>query len=126
MTVKQKGFVTSADLLQMEGGTDPTYGNVTWKTCISNDKTDTSDLTLGVGYLPAGGVLPRHTHTPSEFYYFLSGTGVVTIENDIFNVSEGAVVYIPGGALHGIEANEALSFLYGFAMSSFADIEYVF
>ena len=126
MVLKQKGFVTSADLFQMEGGTDPTYGNVTWKTFISNDKTDTSDLTLGVGYLPAEGVLPRHSHTPPEFYYFLSGTGVVSIENDIFNVSEGVVVYIPGGALHSIEANEALSFLYGFAKPSFSDIEYIF
>ena len=126
MAIKEKGFVTSADRLQMEGGIDPTYGNVTWKTFLTNDKTNTSELTLGVGYLPAEGILPRHTHTPPEFYYFLYGKGVVSIDDDSFIVSKGTVVYIPGDAPHSIKAHEDLSFLYGFAQHSFTEIEYVF
>ena len=126
MTINEKGFVTNADLLKMEGGVESTYGNVKWKTFISNDKTNSSELTLGVGYLPAEGSLPEHTHTPPEFYYFLYGKGAVTIDDDSFIVSKGTVVYIPGNALHSIKAHEDLSFLYGFAEDSFTKIEYVF
>ncbi len=123
----QVGFVRRLEDLPIEGGTDPVYGDVTWRTLISADRTASSDFLLGVAEFPANGLLHLHRHAPPEFYLCLSGSGVVTIDGLQHAISAGSAVFVPGNAEHGVTAGpDGLSFAYGFAQNAFSDIEYVF
>jgi len=105
---------------------------VTWKTLISNEKTETDTFTVGVATCPPGrvvacpassstsdsgipspslqnpeslgdvGFLTLHRHTHAEIYHVVSGTGMVCIEGKEYEVEKGSVVSIPGDAEHGI------------------------
>ena len=127
LAAAEAGFVRQLDGLAVEGGTDPTYGNVTWRTLISADRTPSTDFLLGVAGFPAHGVLHLHRHLPPEFYFCTAGSGTVTIDGVEHPVSSGSAVFIPGNAEHGVVAGEnGLTFAYGFAQNAFSDIEYVF
>lgn len=121
------GFVRHLDSLPVEGGTDPAYGDVTWRTLISADRTPSTGFLLGVAEFPAQGVLHLHRHLPPEFYLCTAGSGIVTIDGVEHEVTIGSAVFIPGNAEHGVIAGEnGLTFAYGFAQNAFSDIEYVF
>jgi quercetin dioxygenase-like cupin family protein len=103
-------------------------GDVSWKTLISAGATDSSELSLGVGRLPPGGILREHRHEQAEVYFVLEGSGVVTIDGAARRVHPGAGVFIPGDALHSIECtgDTDLRIAYAFATDAFEDVEYVF
>ena len=127
MTKDIKGFVNHVDDIQLEGGNDPVQGVIKWKTLISSDKTPSSEISVGIGYLPAGASLKLHKHSSTEFYHILIGKGEMTINDEIFSIRKGSTVYIPSNVLHRIKAiEEELSFLYGFAEDSYEDVEYMF
>jgi len=105
---------------------------VTWKTLVSNEKTETDTFTVGVATCPPGrvvvcpassstsdsgtstpslhdpetlgnaGFLKLHRHTHAEIYHVVSGTGMVCVEGQEYKVGKGSVVFIPGDAEHGI------------------------
>lgn len=119
--------VVHLDDLPIEGGFGPQYGGATWRTLICRDRNDSSELVLGVAQIPAGGVLAPHRHLPAEFYFILSGSGVVTIDGAAHDVIRGSSVFIPGNAEHSFAAGpDGASFAYGFATDTFADIKYEF
>jgi len=123
----QSGFLRKLEDLPSEGGTDPVYGDVTWRTLISADRTASCDFLLGVAEFQANGTLHLHRHVPPEFYLCLSGSGMVSIDGVQHAISAGTAVFIPGNAEHGVIAGpDGLSFAYGFARNVFSDIEYVF
>jgi quercetin dioxygenase-like cupin family protein len=47
-----------------------------------------------------GGAVFPHTHPTHEFYYVTSGRGVMTIEGEEAEVSQGDLIYIPPNAVH--------------------------
>ncbi|WP_284176647.1 cupin domain-containing protein [Frigidibacter sp. SD6-1] len=121
------GFVRNLADLPAEGGVDPVFGNVTWRTLISSDRTRSNDLVLGVAEFPPHGMLNLHRHEPPEFYFCLSGSGTVMIDGRAHVVAAGAAVYIPGNAEHGVQAGaDGLAFAYGFAKDAFGDVSYQF
>lgn len=121
------GFVSRLDDQPIEGGFDPAFGNVTWQTLISGDRTDSNGLILGVANFPAHGRLNLHRHTPPEFYYCIGGSGVVTIDGVEWPIAPGSAVFIPSDAEHGVVAGaEGLSFVYGFGEDAFSAIDYRF
>ena len=103
-------------------------GEAEWKTLISAGLTRTEGLTIGVARLPPGGSLDTHRHEQHEGYLVLDGTGVVTIDGTARTVGPGVAVFIPGNALHSVEATgeSDLRFAYVFAADSFHDVESVF
>ncbi|NVO28372.1 cupin domain-containing protein [Donghicola sp. C2-DW-16] len=116
-----------ASTLPLEGGDDPAFGTVRWKTLFSADRTATSDMVLGIAEFDAGGTLLPHRHEPAEFYLGLSGSGEVTINGTLHPISAGVALFIPGDAEHGVVAGpEGLSFAYGFPCASFEEVEYRF
>lgn len=122
-----RGHVTHIDDLPIEGGFGTQYGGATWRTLISGDVMESSCLVLGVAQIPAGGVLAAHRHAPSEFYFILSGSGIVTIEQTAHEVIRGSSVFIPANAEHSLAAGpDGVSFAYGFAKNAFSEIEYAF
>jgi quercetin dioxygenase-like cupin family protein len=121
------GFAIDSAALAVEGGTDPAFGTVTWKTLISGDRTPTSEFVLGMAEFEAHGTLHPHRHAPAEFYIGMSGNGVVTIDGVAHSIAAGVAIYVPGNAEHGVVAGpEGLRFAYGFAEAAFAGIAYHF
>jgi quercetin dioxygenase-like cupin family protein len=107
----------------IESGDDP---GVTWRTLTSADRAPTQSLTSGVCELAPGGELLLHRHPPLELYYFLEGTGVVTLGAVDHRVQPGSTVYIPGGTPHRIRNDGAvpLRLFYVFPVDSFGEVEY--
>ena len=103
-------------------------GEAEWKTLISAGLTPTEGLTIGVARLPPGGSLHTHRHEQHEAYFVHDGTGVVTIDGAARTVAPGVAVFIPGNALHSVEATSEsdLRLAYVLAADSFDDVDYVF
>ena len=121
------GFIVDVAQTPTEGGTDPTYGGVTWRTLICADITPTREFVLGVADFKPGEKLHPHRHEPAEFYYCTSGTGEVKIEGAVHTVHQGVAVYVPTNAKHSVTAGpDGLCFLYGFAEARFSAIDYQF
>lgn len=71
-----------------------------------------SGQSLAEASLPAGAGIERHYHKLSEeFYYLLSGCGVMEIDGESREVKPGDAILIPAGARHQIRAIEPLTFL---------------
>ncbi len=123
----QHGFVTHLDEIPVEGGSDPTVGTVTWKTLICADRTQSSEILLGVAEFPPHGVLNLHRHEPAEYYFCTSGHGIVSIDGVDHEVRPGAAVFVPGNAEHGVWAGEeGMTFVYGFSKDAFSQVSYAF
>jgi quercetin dioxygenase-like cupin family protein len=123
----ERAFTVNSANVPTEGGTDPVFGTVTWKTLISGDKTNSSEFVLGIAEFGPGGTLNPHVHAPAEFYLGLTGSGIVTIDGVAHEIAPGVAVYVPGNAEHGTVAGpEGLRFAYGFAEAAFTGIEYIF
>ncbi|MDF3413707.1 cupin domain-containing protein [Sulfitobacter sp. M57] len=121
------GFVAALDDQPIEGGFDPVFGDVTWQTLISGDKTQSNGLVLGVATFAAGGVLHLHRHTPPEFYFGLTGSGTVMLDGQPVEIVPGSAIFIPANAEHGVTAGPTgLTMAYGFGEDAFSEIEYRF
>jgi len=67
---------------------------------------------LAEANLPAGGATRRHYHRASEeFYFVLTGRGLMEIDGETREVAPGDAVLIPPGAWHQVSAGEELTFL---------------
>lgn len=106
----------------------PTQGVVFWKTLLSQDKTPSADLTMGLGEIPPDEILHAHRHAPAEAYFILEGTGLLGIDGQENVVEAGTAVFIPGYAIHSLKNIGAapLRFLYIFPVDSFQEVEYIF
>ena len=85
---------------------------------------------MGIAEIPVGAPRPPrgHTHEQAEVYFFLSGSGLVIINDESTPVTTGDAVFIPGNIEHMAvnTSAEPLRLLYFFATDSFADIVYKF
>ncbi len=70
------------------------------------DRTNSSieRCSLAEELLPPGAMVGRHHHLETEeVYYILSGTGRMTIGDEIEEVKSGDAVFIPRGNIHSLE-----------------------
>lgn len=61
--------------------------------------------------LPPGVSIGPHTHTKDEeFYYIVSGKGIMTLDQERFEVTTGDITAVYPGGMHGLEntSNEDL------------------
>ena len=116
-------FVVEELSVEVESGEDR---GVTWRTLTSADRTPTRELTTGVCEIEPGCELPLHRHPPLELYYFLDGTGVVTLGSADHPVRRGSTISIPGNTPHRIQNTGAmpLKLFYVFPVPSFGEVEY--
>jgi quercetin dioxygenase-like cupin family protein len=49
-----------------------------------------------------GGEVYPHTHPTHEFYFMMTGTGVMTINDEHRDVKPGDLIYIPPDAVHSL------------------------
>lgn len=128
-TLRLAPVVVDAAEVALEGGADPAFGTVRWRTLICGDRTPSSDMVLGVAEFGPGDRLEPHRHAPSEFYFGLSGEGTVTVEGVAHRIAPGVAIFIPSEAEaeHEVEAGAfGLSFAYGFPRGRFAEVDYRF
>ena len=89
------------------------------KPIISNENiSQNQEFAMGV-FKPKDGLYP-HTHVNSEEIYFvLSGRGTVFLgkEKKSMKISEGDVVYIPAGMIHGVTNTGRKKLLIAFFVS---------
>lgn len=127
MAVAALPVVANADHAPLEGGEDPAFGSVRWRTLFCADKTATSGMVMGVAEFGAEGTLMPHRHGPAEIYFGLEGSGTVTIDGVQHELSRGSALYIPEEAEHGTVAGpDGLRMLYVFAKDRFAEVVYRF
>ncbi len=56
-------------------------------------------------FMPVGKKVRAHYHRErDEFYVILQGKAKLRIKNDIIEVGEGHVAFIPRGTIHGVES----------------------
>ena len=119
--------VANADHAPLEGGEDPAFGTVQWRTLFCADKTNTAGMVLGVAEFGPEGTLNAHRHGPAEIYFGLDGYGVVTIDGIAHEISKGTALFIPAEAEHHTLAGpEGLKFLYVFPKDRFSEVDYRF
>lgn len=63
--------------------------------------------------LEAGGYTPRHTHPWPHINFIASGKGILHLDSQDYEISEGSFAYVPGGKLHQFMNNsgEDISFI---------------
>lgn len=89
-----------------------TMDGSTIRSLLDSSNATVANQSLAEATLPAGISTRRHYHRVSEeFYYLLSGTGLMEIDGETRAVSSGDAVLIPPGAWHQITAQTALQFL---------------
>ena len=121
--MRSQSLVIEECSVEIESGDDR---GVTWRTLTSADRTPTRELTSGVCEIAPGGELALHRHPPLELYYFLEGTGIVTLGTVDHAVQKGSTIYIPGDTPHRIQNDGAapLRLFYVFPVDSFSEVEY--
>jgi mannose-6-phosphate isomerase-like protein (cupin superfamily) len=71
-----------------------------------------TNQSLAEASVAAGVVTERHYHRSSEeFYFILSGTGMMEVDDEEREIGKGDAVLIPPGAWHHIRATSDLRFL---------------
>ena len=120
-------FTVDAATTPLEGGEDPAFGSVRWRTLISGGEHAKREFVLGIAEFEPQGTLLQHRHDPAEFYLGIEGDGIVTIDGVPHHIAAGIAVYIPANAEHGVIAGSSgLRMTYGFAEGAFSDVEYRF
>ena len=121
-------LVRHVDDVSEEDWSDPHRRGSTWRTLFSRDVTPTASLTSGVVSVPAGEALAQHRHEAVETYFFIEGSGVLTLGQHEYAVRAGSAVHIPSLTVHGIQniGSKTLRFFYAFATDSLQDVKYDF
>lgn len=82
------------------------------RSILDRSNAPVANQSLAEATVAAGGVTERHYHrTSEEFYFILSGTGMMEVDGEEREIGEGDAVLIPPGAWHHIRATTDLHFL---------------
>jgi mannose-6-phosphate isomerase-like protein (cupin superfamily) len=61
-----------------------------------------SQLTTSLVEMEPGGLQRAHRHEPEQIYFFISGTGMMSVEDETWEVTPGDCVLVPANATHSI------------------------
>jgi quercetin dioxygenase-like cupin family protein len=70
---------------------------------ISTQNSSTQNISIQISEVPKGSEQPIHAHEPEQCYYIIKGSGLMIIENESQEVSEGDAIYISPNQKHGIK-----------------------
>ncbi|MCL4862889.1 MAG: cupin domain-containing protein [Caldilineaceae bacterium] len=71
---------------------------------------DEANFKVILGGLEAGQQIPVHPEALA-LYYFLAGTGTMTVNDEQYPITPGATVITPAGARRGMQAETRVIFL---------------
>jgi len=71
------------------------------------------DISIQVTDIEPDGMQFVHSHEQEQYYYIISGTGLMVIDDQSKEVEEGDAVFIPSNSTHGIKniGNDRLIYL---------------
>ena len=80
---------------------------------ISSKNSLTQNISIQISEVPLRSEQPIHSHEPEQCYYIIKGKGLMIIEDESKEVSEGDAIYIPPNHKHGIKniGNASLEYL---------------
>jgi quercetin dioxygenase-like cupin family protein len=96
---------------------------------LSGALVGSKDLNIGLCRMPPGSYHIRHHHPDgSEFYYFIEGGCVVTLDDSDIRARPGTAIYIPPNCVHAVrnDTDEPALFLYGLSKPEYRDIGLVY
>lgn len=64
-------------------------------------------IQINYGTVKAGYALGGATHEEDEIYYILSGKGKLQLNDEIIEIAEGQVIFIPAGCFHALDNRES-------------------
>ena len=64
-------------------------------------------IQINHGTVKAGYALGGATHEEDEIYYILSGKGKLKLNDDIIEIAEGQVIFIPAGCFHALDNRDS-------------------
>jgi mannose-6-phosphate isomerase-like protein (cupin superfamily) len=70
---------------------------------IGSRNSSAQKVSIQISEIPRGSEQPLHNHHPEQCYYIIKGKGLMTIEDEMREVSEGDAVHIPSNKRHGIK-----------------------
>lgn len=121
------GVLVLPETVALERWADPACGAIGWRTLLSAGLTPSRGLTCGIATLEPGEDFTLHYHPQPEVYLALEGTAVIMVDGIPRPMVPEAVLFIPGGAIHGIPPVTArFRYFYCFATDSFSEIAYSF
>jgi quercetin dioxygenase-like cupin family protein len=78
--------------------------------------------------VPGGGLVDPHSHPTHEFYYVLSGRGVMMVDGEDREVVQGDLIYIPPDKVHSLrpvsDHAPVHCFAFAFGLPGVADISH--
>ena len=82
-----------------------------------------SHLTTSLVEMEPGGSQRAHRHEPEQIYYFISGTGMMSVEDETWEVTEGDCVLVPANSTHSIrnDSTEVALRYFGAAAPAFSE-----
>lgn len=82
------------------------------RSILDRSNAPVQNQSLAEASLPAGACTERHYHRASEeIYFILSGSGEMTVGDEIRSIGGGDAVLIPPGAWHTLRADTPMRFL---------------
>ena len=80
---------------------------------IGESNSGSKDISIQITDVDPNESQFLHSHEQAQCYYILSGTGLMTIDDQTEEVKEGDAVFIPSSATHGIKnvGNKILTYL---------------
>lgn len=80
---------------------DQTYSS---RMIIDHTNSETKNIQINQGIVKAGCRLSGHAHTPpyDEVYIVASGNATLQLGKEIYDVTAGDVIFIPGGVFHAL------------------------
>jgi mannose-6-phosphate isomerase-like protein (cupin superfamily) len=80
------------------------------------------DLSMGIYFLPAGGLDSQSPHTEDEIYYVVSGKAKIKVADENRDIQAGSVVYVAKNVEHRFHSIEQdLTLLVFFAPAEYSN-----
>lgn len=90
-----------------------TYEGFSTNLLVGEQNGDSRDISIQTTDVEPGSMQFIHSHEEEQFYYIVSGSGTVIIDNEECPVSAEDTITIPSNSEHGIKnsGNEILRYL---------------
>ncbi len=79
---------------------DNTYSS---KMLLDNIVADAETVQINEGTLKGGCSTTGGVHEKDEVYYIVKGKAVLHLDDKVYDISAGSVVFIPGGVFHSLD-----------------------
>lgn len=94
------------------------------KYLVNPEDDGASLLDVRLSRYPPGGRVAEHVHAVAEHaYYFLEGSGQVTLGDDLHEVGAGSVVFVAPGIRHSVIAPGTDDLVFVVSTAPASDIE---